>query len=170
MTTVAPATTRRGRRGSRRAISDSTAGPRSGFTMPRRSNTASSAGSSVYAEIQHSTMPDPPMAPKSRKPRKSVTISDAYAMPAASAAVSVPVNEPPSARASACCQGSARRRSSRWRASTSMPKLMPLPTTIDDRNALTLLRWPMVRRARPNVTTAPAASDMNSAISPAAVR
>ena len=39
-----------------------------------------------------------------------------------------------------------------------IPKLMPLPTTIDDRKAVTLLRCPMVRRTNPNVASVPVAS------------
>ena len=50
-----------------------------------------------------------------------------------------------------------------WRASRMMPKLMPLPTTIDDRNAVATLSSPIVRRVIANVTRVPTASDHDSA-------
>ena len=55
---------------------------------------AASGGISTNASTHESTMPIPPMNPNWRKPRNSVSASDAYETPAASAAESVPVRAP----------------------------------------------------------------------------
>ena len=51
-----------------------------------------------------------------------------------------------------------------------MPKLMPLPMTIDERNALAMLRWPMVSSVKAKATKVPTVSDQPSASTPASER
>ena len=55
-------------------------------------------------------MPTAPIIPNSRKPRKPVMVSDAYAVAAATAATSVPGSAPQVASDSAASSDSARRR------------------------------------------------------------
>ena len=61
------------------------------------SSHAMSGGIRTNASSQESTMPMPPMNPNWRKPRKSVSASDAYETPAASAAERVPMRAPQTA-------------------------------------------------------------------------
>ncbi len=51
-----------------------------------------------------------------------------------------------------------------------IPKLIPLPMTIDERNALAMLRWPMVSSVTAKAASAPTVSDQPSASTPASVR
>ena len=51
-----------------------------------------------------------------------------------------------------------------------MPKLMPLPMTMDERNALAMFRWPMQSLVNAKVTSVPTVSDQDSASTAAAER
>ena len=91
-------------------------------------------------------------------------------MPAASAAAAVPRIVPLLAICSERSAGWPSRRSSKYRPRKMIPKLIPLPMTIDDRNALAMLRCPMVSSVNAKVTSAPTVSDQPSASTPASER
>ncbi len=75
------------------------------------------------------------MIPKWRNPRHTVITSDAYATDAVAAAANVAAAVRSIVIASASSRGRPARSSSRKRAVTRIATLMPLPITIDDRNA-----------------------------------
>ena len=115
-------------------------------------------------------MPDAPMMPKCWKPRNEPMPSAAYAVAAAPAAVSVAGYVRSSAWAIATSSVCPERRSSRKRPSQMMPKLMPLPATMLNRNAVAMLRCPIASSVNPNVSAQPTAMVPPSAISARGVR
>jgi hypothetical protein len=118
-----------------------------GLSHPLRANTNRIAGSTVNVVNHVRVMPTPAIAPNCRNPRKSVISSDVYATPAVAVAASVPRIAPPIARVIAALASgrsappAAGDRSSSWnRATRTSPALIPLPTTIANRNAVITLR------------------------------